>query len=313
MHGNEVTGREFLIFLASFLCTNYQNDIKIQSFLTDTRILILPTLNPDGFAKRSKKRFDTSQYNSNYVYGRSTSTDVDLNRDFGQVSDKFYRNPTSAFSSSLKEDFQTVETRLAVKLFEEYSIDFALNYHDGAKVVTYGLDQCSFCSSSEFSPAPDHEIFHNLALKYTEKMKQSSCSNFDNGVSNGAEWYSIKGSMADYHYLVHGALHLTVEVNCVKYPSPKELEAIIEEQKEMLFSWLEFIRSNTYKVESKVKNFVETENEVFVEFKRGGDSFFTWSDSGRFKKVLPNAGVYELFINHERFGTFDISSPYTYL
>ena len=51
MHGNEAVGREVLIALAEHLVNSYGTDNEITKLIQSTEIYILPSLNPDGFAK----------------------------------------------------------------------------------------------------------------------------------------------------------------------------------------------------------------------------------------------------------------------
>ena len=50
MHGNEVVGKEMVLYLLVDLCTQYKKEEEIAKFIVSkTRVHILPSMNPDGW------------------------------------------------------------------------------------------------------------------------------------------------------------------------------------------------------------------------------------------------------------------------
>ena len=73
MHGNEVVGREMLLLLIKVLCENYKTFPQIEAIVKNTRIHIMPSMNPDGYEQAIVE---------NDLAGRENAHNVDLNRDF---------------------------------------------------------------------------------------------------------------------------------------------------------------------------------------------------------------------------------------
>lgn len=73
MHGNEVVSREILLHLIRYLLQNYDKDPKIKNLVDNTRIHIMPSMNPDGYEK-------STVGDCGGVNGRANANGVDLNR-----------------------------------------------------------------------------------------------------------------------------------------------------------------------------------------------------------------------------------------
>lgn len=51
IHGDETLGRQMILYLAQYLTSNYAKVKAVQQLMNTTEIHLLPSCNPDGFAK----------------------------------------------------------------------------------------------------------------------------------------------------------------------------------------------------------------------------------------------------------------------
>lgn len=225
MHGNEVTGRETLLHLIAYLCTNYGTDPEVTELVDSTRIHIMPSMNPDGY-----KRAHVGDREG--ITGRTNANGVDLNRNF---PDRFGRT----------EKNRAAETKAVMDWIAEYPFVLSANIHNGALVANYPYDN-SESGRSVYTASPDDVTFRQLALAYSlnnpEMKLGKPCpgdrSGFKNGITNGAAWYSVDGGMQDYNYLHSNCFEITIEQGCFKFPYDTELEDIWNENRRSLIEFM---------------------------------------------------------------------------
>ncbi len=242
MHGNEVTGRETLLHLIEYLCSNYyNNNQEIKTLVDTTRIHILPTMNPDGY--------DVAREGQLYgIKGRSNAQGIDLNRNF---PDRFEKNT---------ERTRAPETTAIIQWLKKYPFVLSINFHNGALVANYPYDN-SPSGKDVYAACPDDDIFRQLALTYSKnhpkmhlgKPCSGDRSGFKDGITNGAAWYSVSGGMQDYNYLHTNCFEITVEQGCGKFPYSYMLESIWDENRDSMIKYIE-------QVHEGVSGFVKTTN-----------------------------------------------------
>eukprot|EP00090_Calanus_glacialis_P031812 TRINITY_DN52848_c0_g1_i1.p1 TRINITY_DN52848_c0_g1~~TRINITY_DN52848_c0_g1_i1.p1 ORF type:complete len:483 (-),score=100.01 TRINITY_DN52848_c0_g1_i1:48-1496(-) len=248
MHGNEAVGRELMLALARYLLQNYERDPRVAKIVNETDIHIVPTLNPDGF-ENSTKGICLGHHRGS---GRHNGNLVDLNRAFPSWDD---------LAETKEQLMAKSEPEVAAVIDWIFSQPFVLsaNFHDGAVVANYPWDD-SHGPERERSISPDDTTFVDLATLYATNHANmfqgvGLCheDNFPGGITNGAEWYIVKGGMQDFNYLFSNCMELTIEVSCCKYPMESELQKHWNQNKESLLSYLEVVQGG-------VRGYVRDEN-----------------------------------------------------
>lgn len=120
IHGNEPVGKELMLHLIQYLITSYNTDPYIKWLLDNTRIHILPSLNPDGYSISKEGSCDGAQ-------GRYNARGLDLNRNF---PDHFKQNTKRGQpeTEAIKEWISKIQFVLSAAL------------HGGALVASYPYD-----------------------------------------------------------------------------------------------------------------------------------------------------------------------------
>ncbi|XP_026815455.1 carboxypeptidase M-like isoform X2 [Rhopalosiphum maidis] len=284
MHGNEAVGRELMLHLIQYLVNSYSVDPYIRWLLDNTRIHVLPSMNPDGFEVAREGQCDGGQ-------GRYNARGFDLNRNF---PDYFKQNNKRGQpeTDAVKEWTSKIQFVLSGGL------------HGGALVASYPFDNTpnSMFQSYTSTPSltPDDDVFKHLALTYSRNhptMNQGvACKagtpTFNNGITNGAAWYPLTGGMQDFNYVWYGCMEVTLELSCCKYPPTSELPKLWEENRLSLVKFLA-------EAHRGVHGFVMDEHGNPIEKAslkiKGRDVGFQTTKYGEFWRILL-PGVYKLEI-----------------
>ncbi|KAM7366253.1 hypothetical protein PAMP_015707 [Pampus punctatissimus] len=262
IHGNEVMGRQLLIYLAQYLCSEYlQGNNRIQTLINTTRIHILPSMNPDGYElavsglqdgdDEERHRYDS------WNVGQNNAQNVDLNRNFPDLTSIVYRRRRR---KGYRTDHVPIpdyywfgkvasETYAVMKWIRSIPFVLSANFHGGDLLVSYPYDLSKHpLESNMLSPTPDDQVFKLLASTYAnahERMSNENArcgqfrSNIQKGIINGAQMSSFAGGMQDFNYLHTNCFEVTVELGCDKFPPEEDLFVGWHENQEALIKFME--------------------------------------------------------------------------
>ncbi|XP_023687191.2 probable carboxypeptidase X1 [Paramormyrops kingsleyae] len=260
MHGNEVLGRELLLNLMQYMCREYKlGNQRVVRLIKETRIHLLPSMNPDGYEMAYKKGSELASW----ALGRYSYEGIDMNHNFADLNSVMWDAQELETDKSklinhyfpLPENytsehaFVASETRAVINWMQTIPFVLSANLHGGELVVTYPFDMTRDWAPYEHTPTPDDSFFRWLATVYASTNQVMSnpdrrtCHYKDflqnNNIINGASWHTVPGSMNDFSYLHTNCFEVTVELSCDKFPHASELPTEWENNKESLLVYME--------------------------------------------------------------------------
>uniref|UniRef100_A0A8C8GE85 F5/8 type C domain-containing protein n=1 Tax=Oncorhynchus tshawytscha TaxID=74940 RepID=A0A8C8GE85_ONCTS len=263
MHGNEALGRELLLNLMQYICQEYKlGNQRIVRLVKETRIHLLPSMNPDGYEMAFKKGSELA----GWALGRYSYQGIDMNHNFADLNKvmwdaiefDFQNNDKSKLINhyipipeyyTSEDAFVALETRAVINWMQNIPFVLSANLHGGELVVTYPFDRTEDWAPHDDTPTPDNSFFRWLATVYASTNQVMSnpdrrpCHNENfqryNNIINGANWHTVQGSMNDFSYLHTNCFDVTVELSCDKFPHASELPIEWENNKESLLIYME--------------------------------------------------------------------------
>ena len=265
MHGDEITGRELTQFFIRDLISEYGKNEKITSLINNTEIFIMVSMNPDGSKRRR----------------RSNANGVDLNRNFPDWTKK---EPNTTFK-------RQPETVAIMNFQADRNFSLSANFHGGAVVANYPWD-------SSYNRHPFDGLLQELSLIYAdENPEMRNSREFSRGITNGADWYVLRGGMQDWSYFWHNDLQITIELSDRKWPSYRAIPSFYKSNKNSMIEFMKAVHQGAgIKLKSKVKGTVKI-TQIGTDgsrISRGSYGF----QRGEFFKVLPT-GDYEFLVKTE--------------
>lgn len=207
IHGDEPVGYQVMLKLIDELTLGYGTDERLTDIVDNTELYIIPLFNPDGYVNGVR-------YNANRV---------DLNRNFPMPTGE--TNPDGYAHQP--------ETLAMMNFSQEHNFILGINFHGGALVINYPWDY-------SFQLTEDDALLRELSLGYASHNSPMYNSNeFENGITNGAEWYVITGSMQDWNYAFSSNIELTAEIGNSKWPAASTLGNYWNDNKESILSFIE--------------------------------------------------------------------------
>uniref|UniRef100_A0ABM5EPG2 Adipocyte enhancer-binding protein 1 isoform X1 n=1 Tax=Pogona vitticeps TaxID=103695 RepID=A0ABM5EPG2_9SAUR len=278
IHGNEVLGRELVLMLMQFLCKEYKDgNPRVRNLVTETRIHLVPSLNPDGYEIASQ----TGSELGNWALGHWSEEGYDIFENFPDLNSvlwaaeerKWVPHKVPNHHIPIPEHYLAEDAAIAVEVkaimawMEKIPFVLGANFQGGEKFVSYPFDMSRPVSENEVAPpsplddyeeenaeikeTPDHAIFRWLAISYASahltmaETFRGGCHYQDltngMGIVNGAKWHSRAGSMNDFSYLHTNCLELSIYPGCDKFPHESELPKEWENNKESLLTFMEQI------------------------------------------------------------------------
>ena len=228
IHGDETTGFIMMLRLIETLLT--QQDLpEVKNVLDNIDLFIAPNTNPDG----------TYHGGNHTVNGatRSNAYGVDMNRNY----------PDPVDGAHPDGEAYAMETEIMMQFAEDYQFTMAANYHGGAEVMNYPWD-------NNYERHADDAWWQMVSREYADlchEVNSNYMTDLENGITNGADWYTIGGGRQDYMNYYRQCREVTIECSTTKCPSASQLPTFWEYNYNSIFAYMNQV---LYGIQGTVKD-----------------------------------------------------------
>ncbi|MFZ1517499.1 MAG: M14 family zinc carboxypeptidase [Ignavibacteriaceae bacterium] len=221
IHGDETTGYVLMLRLIDSLLTTYGTNARITNIVNNSEIWINPLANPDGTYHGGNSTVNgATRYNYN---------GYDLNRNF---PDPIY---------GINESQQIETTRFRV-IAEANNFALVANFHGGTEVVNYPWDSWTN-AYPDYKHHPDELWYQYISHLYADTCQANAPSNYmtgyDDGITNGGDWYIISGGRQDYTNYYRWGREVTIEISDTKLVPASQLPSFWNYNRKSLLRYME--------------------------------------------------------------------------
>ena len=209
IHGDESTGFILTLRLIDHLLRGHGTDSEITDLVDSSEIWINPLANPDGtYFGGDHTVADAIRFYTSTAGGNSG---VDGNRNFPDPTGDDHPDGRAWWT----------ETKMMMALAQAKTFVLSANFHGGVEVVNYPWDTWG-------RRHPDDAWFQVLSRSWATLAQADSpggyMTDFDNGTTNGYDWYQVFGGRQDFMTFFHGGREVTIELSTTKLVPADELE-----------------------------------------------------------------------------------------
>jgi hypothetical protein len=207
MHGDELTGYVLMLRLIDSLLTTYSSNSRVNNLVNNAEIWINPLANPDG----------TYRSGNNTVSGatRYNYNNYDLNRNFPDPIEGVYSD-------------QQIEVTRFRAIAESNNFALVANFHGGTEVINYPWDTWTN-AYPDYKHHPDELWYQYISHLYADTCQANAPSGYmtgyDDGTTNGGDWYIINGGRQDYTNYYRWGREVTMEISDTKLIPAAQLPA----------------------------------------------------------------------------------------
>ncbi len=219
-HAREWISVEVPLDFARHLLDRYDHDADLRHAVDNSRIYVIPVLNPDGLEYsiyRYRYWRKNRRYNGDFSWG------VDLNRNYGYKwgidNTGSSPNTRSATYRGVKA-FSEPETQVLRDFMLRHPPAGVISYHNFSQIILYPWGYTR-------EPAPHDQEMRELAATMSDLMKAVNGRRYGYGAASES-LYLTNGDTDDWVYGEFGAIGFTIEL-----PPPAKIGHFITDEDEI--------------------------------------------------------------------------------